>query len=145
MAIQRSSTSKSLVKVMVAAALGMLLSKSGSLPPVAVGPSTVRVYHYTNFAGYQGILRGENKKDRADYVFALDLPKSSVVFVDTDGNRSVLYFGDGYDVSLREVTHHGPADHIALEVKREKLRMKFQKFLSPDSILAKLGSSMTMT
>ena len=55
MAIQRSSTSRSLVKVLVAVALGMLLSKSGSLPPVAVGPSTVRVYHYTNEAGYFGI------------------------------------------------------------------------------------------
>ena len=40
----------------VAAAFGMLLSKSGSLPPVLVGPATVRVYHFTNKAGYQGIV-----------------------------------------------------------------------------------------
>lgn len=175
MAIQRSSTSKSLVKVVAAAALGMLLSKSGSLPPVLLGPSTVRVYHYTNRAGYKGIVgsghikpsdikqgdafygsgvygtqlgpstkfwtilqnnydmdggingSGKDKKDRADYVFVLDLPESSVVFVDTNRSRSVLHFGGGEAVPLGEVTYHGPADNVA----------EFQKFLSQDSILAK--------
>ena len=181
MAIQRSSTSKSLVKVVVAAALGMLLSKSGSLPPVAVGPSTVRVYHYTNKAGYEGIVesghikpsdikqgdalygsgvygtqldpstpvytilhnnydrdggiigRGEDKMDRANYVFALDLLESSVKIVD-NRSRSVLCVGGGEDVPLGEATHHGPADDIALEVKRE---LEFQEFLSQDGILRK--------
>lgn len=182
MAIQRSSTSKSLVKVVVAAALGMLLSKSGSLPPVAAGPSTVRVYHYTNKAGYKGIVRsfhikpsdikqgdasygsgvygteldpstppytvlhnnydrdggingrGKSKMDRADFVFAFDLPESSVVFVDTNASRSVLCFGGGEAVSLYDVTHYGPADDIALEEKRE-LEFPF---------LRKLGSSIAM-
>ena len=182
MATQRSSTSKSLVKVVVAAALGMLLSNSGSLPPVAVGPSTVRVYHYTNKAGYEGIVesghikpldikqgdvfygsgvygtqldpstpvytilhnnynreggingRGKSKMDRADYVFALDLPESSVVFVDTNGSRSVLFFGGGKAVPVGEATFHGPADDVALELERE---LKFQEFLSQDPVLAK--------
>lgn len=181
MAIQRSSTSKSLVKVVVAAALGMLLSKSGSLPPVLLGPSTVRVYHYTNKAGHHGIVesvyiepsdikqgdasygsgvyatqldpstppytvlhnnydmdggingRGEDKMDRADYVFALDLPKSSVKFVDTNASRSVLCVGGGEAVPLGETTYHGPADVVAEELKRE---LEFQEFLSQDSILA---------
>ena len=166
----------------VAAAFGMLLSKSGSLPPVLVGPATVWVYHYTNKAGYQGIVgsghikpsdikqgdafygsgiygtqldpstpvytilhnnydmdggingRGKSKMDRADFVIAFDLPESSVVFVDTNGSRSVLCFGGGKAVPVWKATHHGPADDIALEVKRE---LEFQECLSQDSILAK--------
>lgn len=70
---------------------------------------------------------GKDKKDRADYVFVLDLPESSVVFVDTNRSRSVLHFGGGEAVPLGEVTYHGPADNVA----------EFQKFLSQDSILAK--------
>lgn len=182
MAIQRSSTSKSLVKVVVAAALGMLLSKSGSLPPVAVGPSTIRVYHYTNKEGHEGIVRdgiikpsdikqgdasygswvyvtqldpstppytvlhnnydrdggingrGEDKMDRADYVFVLDLPECSVKIVDTR-SRSVLLVGGGEAVPVWKATHHGPAKDVALELKREQ-EFK-EKSLSQDSILAK--------
>ena len=105
MAIQRSSTSKSLVKIVVAAALGMLLSKSGSLPPVAVGPSTVRVYHYTNKAGYKGIVRSGTYQNHQISSREMPFYGSGVYGTQLDPSTPVLhqFFHNNYD---RDGGHH---------------------------------------
>ena len=140
------------------------------LPPEA-SPGKLRVYHYTDEAGYRGILkcghirpsdislgdasygshvyateldpsmpfyeilrnnydmdggirgRAEDKKDRADYVFAFDLPEDSVAHFDSEGERSVLGIGNGENLSIEEAACHAAARAADALIKFKIMRI----------------------
>ena len=150
------------------------VTSSDSEAVATSGAGLVRVYHYTNRAGYEGILksghirpsdimqadasygssvyateldpstpfwtilqnnydmdggiqsRGESRKDRADYVFAFDMPNSSLKFIDNEdneGRRSVLCIGGGDKVAVDDAFYSGKAAVAANVLKNRRKKV----------------------
>ena len=140
-----------------------------------------RVYHYTNRAGYSGIVRsgairpsdikqgdasygpgvygtklppsspfwdilknnydgdggiigrGEDKSDRAEYVFQFDVSDDDIVkVIDDSETRSVVVYGGGRAVSLREAVAYGRAADVA---KLEEADKRLEEMLKEDDDL----------
>ena len=140
-----------------------------------------RVYHYTNKAGYDGIVksgairpsdikqgdasygpgvygtklppstpifrvltnnydadggvtgRGEDVMDRADYVIGFDVSDDDIVkVIDDSETRSVVVYGGGRAVSLREAVAYGRAADVA---KLEEADKRLEEMLKEDDDL----------
>eukprot|EP00438_Fugacium_kawagutii_P033846 Skav226813 [mRNA] locus=scaffold6234:12963:14078:- [translate_table: standard] len=64
-----------------------------------------------NYAADGGIIRrGKDLRFRAEYVFAFRLPRESVKFIETKGDRSVLCIGGGEKILLDNCTYAGRSE-----------------------------------